>query len=551
MDNEKGADKVGQEGNDSRSPIVGFPGTISAKQAKDRLPGRGQKIDVTVLLETKVQQTIDLAMSGGANSKVSLFATKNEDNANEENGTRATDDLIRSVTKSEDSGLLKTNLSIPAGLHRLTFTIMGTGSLDSMTIDLKRRWSQLANLRSWESCDLEDQLLMASDPNAPIEPTKGADGFREKAESFANQIRLERTQFTTSLVAQELTTPRETRLLRRGEYDLPEGEPLTPATPAILRGWSEKHPQNRLGLASWVTDRENPLVSRVLINRIWQRVFGAGLVRTPEDFGVQGQQPTHPQLLDWLAVEFVESGWDLKTMLRAMVTSRTFRQSSQWRKEIDDPENRLLTRAASYRLDAEVLRDLGLWVSQRLDPVMGGEGIKPYQPPGMWAALAHPASNTKQYRQDSGDRLNRRSIYVYWKRTSPHPMMTLFDAPDRESSCVRRSRTNTPLQSLGMLNETQRLEISRDFAKRLLAEPGSDDKRIERMFTVVTCRHPEENERQACLALIQEMRNRYKQSPTDATQLLSLGHSDSADPNSPEELAAWTVLTSSGSFGFR
>ena len=544
LDNEKGADKVGQEGNDSRSPIEGFPGTISAKQAKDRLPGRGQKIDVTVLLETKVRQTIDLAMSGGGNSKVSLFTTKNEDNANEENGTRATDDLIRTVTKSEDSGLLKTNLSIPAGLHRLTFTIVGTGSLDSMTIDLKRRWSQLANRRSWESCDLEDQLLMASDPNAPIKPTKDADGFREKAESFANQIRLERTQFTTSLVAQELTTPRETRLLRRGEYDLPEGEPLTPATPAILRGWSEKHPQNRLGLASWVTDRENPLVSRVLINRIWQRVFGAGLVRTPEDFGVQGQQPTHPQLLDWLAVEFVESGWDLKTMLRAMVTSRTFRQSSQWRKEIDDPENRLLTRAASYRLDAEVLRDLGLWVSQRLDPVMGGEGIKPYQPAGMWAALAHPASNTKQYRQDSGDRLNRRSIYVYWKRTSPHPMMTLFDAPDRESSCVRRSRTNTPLQSLGMLNETQRLEISRDFAKRLLAEPGSDDKRIERMFTAVTCRHPKENEYQACLALLQKMRNRYKQSPTDAAQLLSLGHSDSADPNLPEELAAWTVLTS-------
>ncbi|MGB1927202.1 MAG: DUF1553 domain-containing protein, partial [Rubripirellula sp.] len=290
-----------------------------------------------------------------------------------------------------------------------------------------------------------------------------------------------------------------------------------------------------------------------LVNRIWQRVFGVGLVRTPEDFGVQGQQATHPELLDWLAVDFMESGWDLKEILRAMVTTKTFRQSSNWRPNLDDPENRLLARASSYRLDAEVLRDLGLYVSQQLDPVMGGEGIKPYQPDGMWAALAHPASNTKKYQSDADTRRNRRSLYVYWKRTSPHPMMTLFDAPDRESSCVRRSRTNTPLQSLGMLNETQRIEIGRAFAEHLIGDAVSDDVRIKRMFETVTCRPPNTVETNACLKLLSDMRSRYQESKEDAEQLLSVGQSTknpdlatsdaAASELAASELAAWTVLT--------
>ena len=219
-----------------------------------------------------------------------------------------------------------------------------------------------------------------------------------------------------------------------------------------MGGLPEDAPRNRLGLAQWLTSREHPLVARVVANQLWQRIFSDGLVRTPEDFGLQGEQPTHPVLLDWLAVELQDSGWNRKHMLREMVLSRTFRQDSSWRKDIDDPENRLFSRGPSYRLDAEVLRDIGLWASHLLDPHMGGEGIKPYQPGGMWLAMAHPASNTKKYERDQGQRLYRRSLYVYWKRTSPHPMMTLFDAPDRESSCVQRSRTNTSLQSLGLLN---------------------------------------------------------------------------------------------------
>src|SRR5690606_3371216 len=205
-----------------------------------------------------------------------------------------------------------------------------------------------------------------------------------------------------------------------------------------------------------------------IVNNLWQQVFGDGLVRTPEDFGRQGERPTHPELLDWLAVELQDRGWDLKAMLELLVTSRTFRQGSAWRRGVDDPKNRLLARGPSFRLDAEVIRDLALWSSGLLDPTMGGEGVKPYQPPGLWSALAHPASNTKKYVRDEGERLYRRSLYVYWKRTSPHPVMTLFDAPSREASCLRRSRTSTPLQSLALFNETQRVETGRKLAERLL-----------------------------------------------------------------------------------
>ena len=295
-------------------------------------------------------------------------------------------------------------------------------------------------------------------------------GADKTAREMHEKIQAAEAEFTTTLIAQDLAKPRETKVLRRGEYNLPTGEPLVPDVLTAMGALPDDAPRNRLGLAQWLTSRDHPLVARVLVNRIWQRVFGYGLVRTPEDFGVQGEQPTHPELLDWLAVELQDSGWDLQHMLRLMVHTRTFRQSSAWREDINDPENRLFARASSYRLDAEVLRDTGLWVSQLLDPHMGGEGVKPYQPAGMWLAMAHPASNTKKYERDTGQRLYRRSLYVYWKRTSPHPMMTLFDAPDRESSCVRRSRTNTSLQSLGLLNETQRVEMSRKLAERLLHE---------------------------------------------------------------------------------
>ena len=400
------------------------------------------------------------------------------------------------------------------------------------------RWDALAKPTDWSALKTVDQLRLIADAEGPL-----AGPWSARAAEVASAIKELESRFTTSLVAQELPEPRQTRVLRRGEYDLPEGDPVQPDVLAVLTPFPDNAPRNRLGLAQWLTSPEHPLLSRVLVNRFWQQVFGAGLVRTPEEFGLQGEQPTHPQLLDWLAVELHESGWNLKQLLRAMVTSRTFCQSSVWRSDLDDPENRFYARASSYRLDAEVLRDIGLWSSDLLNPVMGGEGVKPYQPDGMWLALAHPASNTKQYQRDSGDRLYRRSLYVYWKRTSPHPMMTLFDAPDRESSCVRRSRTNTPLQSLGMFNETQRVEMGRSFAERLIRSDKETADRIDLMFRLLAHRPPSDDQRRACLDLLDQARQRYAAAPQDAEALLTIGESKRDSSIDLIEQAAWTQLT--------
>jgi hypothetical protein len=365
---------------------------------------------------------------------------------------------------------------------------------------------------------------------------------REEAQTLLTEWEALRASFTTTLVAQDLAQPRTTHILRRGEYDLPIGDPLEPGILNVMGAFPEDAPRNRLGLARWLTSPEHPLVSRVLVNRMWQQVFGYGLVRTPEDFGLQGQQPTHPELLDWLAVEFQESGWDMKHLLRMMTTSRTFRQQSRVRTDVDDPENRLLARGPRYRLDAEVLRDIALQTSRLLDPHMGGEGVKPYQPAGMWLAMAHPASNTKLYVRDEGRLLYRRSLYVYWKRTSPHPMMTLFDAPDRESSCVRRSRTSTSLQSLGLFNETQRVEMARGLAERLLTESADTETRLDRLFQLLACRPPHDVEREACRQLLDSMHARYRNAPDDADALLSQGDAHRNPDLSPVEHAAWTQV---------
>ena len=395
-----------------------------------------------------------------------------------------------------------------------------------------------ADAQKWEGSNHKHRLAMVADPRGPFANTP----LQKEAAEIVQRIAQAEAEFTTTLVAQELAKPRTTRELKRGEYNLPIGDPLQPGILTVMGAFPDDAPRNRLGLARWLTAREHPLVARVLVNQFWLRTFGKGLVRTPEDFGLQGQQATHPKLLDWLAVELHDSGWNLKHMLRLMVTSRTFRQNSAWRDDVEDPENLRLARGPSYRLDAEVIRDVALWASGLLDPHMGGEGIKPYQPDGMWLAMAHPASNTKRYVADKGPRLYRRSLYVYWKRTSPHPMMTLFDAPSRETSCVRRSRTNTPLQSLGLLNETQRLEMSRMLAERLLRETSDDARRLDRLFQLLACRSPTERERAACNKLLKTMRDRYAGAEQDAVALLSSGEAPRDQSLDPAQHAAWSQL---------
>lgn len=392
--------------------------------------------------------------------------------------------------------------------------------------------------KKWKTATRKQRLASVADPKGPFAELS----IHKLSVSLLKRIAVSEKTFTTTLVAQDLATPRKTQLLTRGEYNLPTGEPLQPGIVKVMSVFPGKSPRNRLGLAQWLTARDHPLTSRVLVNRIWQRTFGEGLVRTPEDFGLQGQQPTHPALLDWLAVELQDSGWDLKHMLRLMVTSRTFRQDSSRRGDVEDPENRLLARGPSFRLDAEVIRDIGLWASGMLVSQVGGEGGKPYQPRGLWSALMHPASNTKLYVQDKDRKLYYRSLYVYWKRTSPHPMMTLFDAPSRESSCVKRSRTNTSLQSLGLLNETQRTEMARVLAERLLHLQGNDRQRLELLFLLLASRKPTANERAVCLQLVKSMKSRYQDATQDALAMLSTGAAPRDKKLNPAEHAAWSQL---------
>ncbi len=382
-------------------------------------------------------------------------------------------------------------------------------------------------------------ILLTDDHEIPEKRSS----HKQRAVALKKRMDEARTRFTPTLVARELGKPRPTKVLLRGEYDRPVGEPVQPGVPSVMGDLPKGAPANRLGLAYWMVSRENPLVSRVLVNRIWQRVYGEAIVRSPEDFGLQGKQPTHPELLDWLAVELQDNDWDLRHLLRLMLTSRTFRQQSAHRRTaLDDPANLWYARGPSYRLDAEVIRDMALWSSRLLDGHMGGEGVKPYQPAGLWKALMHPGSNTKNYVADKGDKLYRRSLYVYWKRTSPHPMMTLFDAPDRESSCVRRSRTNTSLQSLGLLNETQRVEMARKIAERLITDADDDDSRLDLLFTLIASRPPNDGERKACDTLLEKMQERYQSSKDDALALLSTGDAPRNETLDPVEVAAWTQI---------
>ena len=406
------------------------------------------------------------------------------------------------------------------------------------SISLKKV-SGIDDENKWKQLDQTAKINQIADPNGPW---KNQD-IHARTLKLNNDIGELQKTFTTTLVAQDLAKPRETKVLERGEYNMPIGDPLEPGVPAVMGSLPKGAPKNRLGLAQWLTSRDQPLVSRVLINRVWQRTFGHGLVRTPEDFGLQGEQPTHPELLDWLAVEFQDSGWDLKHMLRLMVNSKAFKQDSKIRPDVQDPDNRLIARGQTYRLDAEVIRDIGLWAGDILNEKMGGEGIKPYQPDGLWSALMHPASNTKKYVRDKNEKIYQRSIYVYWKRTSPHPMMTLFDAPDRESSCVMRSRSNTALQSLGLLNETQRIEMSRKLAERLIKSTNDDQRRLDYLYGLLSSRKPTPNEKKACQDLVNAMRERYKSSEEDAVALVSAGDAPRDQNIAVKELAAWTQLT--------
>lgn len=348
----------------------------------------------------------------------------------------------------------------------------------------------------------------------------------------------------TTLVAAEADMRRQAHFLVRGQYDR-KGDPVSPGTPAALPPLPSDRPADRLALAEWLVDRKNPLTARVTMNRLWQRFFGGGIVETLEDFGLRGSPPSHPELLDWLAFEFMESGWDTRHMIRQFVHSAAYRQSAVVTAEqLElDPKNRLLGRGARFRLDAEAIRDSALFIAGLLVERVGGPSVKPYQPDGIWQAVAYPTSNTARYKRDAGESLYRRSLYTFWKRTAPPPSLSAFDAPSREHCCVQRPITNTPLQALALMNDVQYVEAARAFAQRMLAHSASSD--LERLtfgFRAATSRTPRADELAVLETILAAQRLEYAASRESALALLAHGESSREEGLDVVEHATWTIV---------
>ncbi len=353
-------------------------------------------------------------------------------------------------------------------------------------------------------------------------------------------------QLPTTLVFREKAgQAKPAFLLKRGEYDQ-RGEKVERGVPAFLPPLPPGAPVNRLGLAQWLIAPNHPLTARVAVNRFWLQLFGTGLVKTAEDFGAQGEPPSHPELLDWLAVTFREEGWDVKRLMKQLVMSAAYRQSSRVTPAAlaKDPANRLVSRGPRFRLDAEMLRDQALFASGLLIERLGGASVKPPQPSGLWEAVAYTDSNTAHFKADSGaDKVHRRSMYTFWKRTSAPPQMTTFDAPSRESCQVRRERTNTPLQALLLLNEPQFIEAARALAERTLREGGrAAEDRLTYMHRVVLARPPEAKDLAELTATLNDLLNHYTRETSAARKLLESGETRPEPRTDPAVLAAWTMI---------
>ncbi len=331
-------------------------------------------------------------------------------------------------------------------------------------------------------------------------------------------------------------------ILFRGMYDQPRDR-VEPDVPNALPPMRASQPRNRLGLAQWLVDPENPLTARVTMNRLWQEIFGTGIVRTAEDFGSQGEPPSHPELLDWMAVEFREAGWDVKKMVRLLVTSATYRQDAMVTPERlqADPDNRLLSRGPRFRMDGEMIRDYALASSGLLNRTIGGPSVKPYQPAGVWETVAMDDSNTRFYKRDGGDKLYRRSMYTFWKRSAPPASMDIFNAPTREACTVRRERTNTPLQALVTMNDVQFMEAARALAERSLAV-RSLDARIDLVSARLLARTLESNEREIARREYQDFLRYFDSHPADAKKLIEAGDHRSDRKLPAAELSAMTML---------
>jgi hypothetical protein len=392
-----------------------------------------------------------------------------------------------------------------------------------------------AQLKPAQLASLRDYYLANIDAGFKKEMAASRALIGEETEIMDKQIDV--------MVMKERKYPRKTFILNRGAYDAP-GKPVTMDTPDAFFKIPKEYPKNRLGLAKWLLDKDHPLFSRVAVNRFWMMYFGKGIVISSDDYGNQGQLPTHPELLDYLAARFRDSGWNVKAMQKLIVTSATYRQSSKIERNARDldPDNRLYARGPSYRMSAEQIRDNALASSGLLTRRIGGKSGYPYQPAGLWEALA--TRNEVTYKQQHGDSLYRRSLYTIWKRSSPPPMMLNFDAAERHFCITKRQKTSTPLQALVVMNDPQFVEASRVLAQHMLKNGKSIDEQIDYAFTALTSRLPDPKEKMVLKELYDEELKDFSHNPKRMKSILAAGEYPLDKTLNPAQLAAGTIVAS-------
>jgi hypothetical protein len=432
-------------------------------------------------------------------------------------------------TRFQDVRVYRRSLS-PKEVARLPF--------ENIAADIVARESDPAKWTSDEAFVVADKFFLGEVDKETIELAEAVD---------AHEMALAALTKTGDpvLIAREKNTVAYADVLNRGDY-YARKERVEPAVPQFLPPLPKGASNNRLGLAEWLLLPEHPLMARVTVNRMWQEIFGRGLVETTGDFGIMGDRPSHPQLLDWLAVEFRESGWNTKQFYRTLVTSATYRQSAAVSAEklAKDPSNRLLARGPRFRMDGEMLRDNALQVSGLLVEKIGGPPVRPYQPPGIWEEVAMPESDTRVYMQDTGEGLYRRSLYTIWKRSSMPPSMETFDATSREVVCTRRTRSNTPLQAFVTMNDPQWVEAARKLAERAIKSAGTDRARFDFLSRTTLSRSLLSSEIEIFERGLEKFRSSFDASPEQVQALLQVGDSPSDSSLVPAEIAPWTMIAS-------
>ena len=415
--------------------------------------------------------------------------------------------------------------------------------LECFDAEINRLESQVAQLRARQATiDEEEKAALAEDIKSA---TDELNEQRNARDNLALAI-------PAALVMKERVEVRPAYIMTRGAYDQP-GDEVSRDVPAFLPPLKKTEGlRTRMDLAEWLVDPANPLTARVAVNRFWQQFFGVGIVKTSEDFGSQGEAPSHPKLLDYLASRFVESGWDVKAVVRSIVLSQTYQQSSTATPEqyVEDPDNRMLARGSRFRLDAEVVRDQMLSICGLLNPRMYGKSVKPPQPDGLWKIVTMPFSYPKEFVADTGDNIYRHSVYTFWKRGLPPPQMTIFDAPTRESCVARRERTNTPLQALLLMNEGQHFAAATHYANSIVQHSElTDDERIERAYETITAQLPSESTVAQLRVARRDFYGLYINDPSAAETMIACSNDPTIRSISPgekqAELASWTMLVHS------